>query len=624
MANSTIVSDLPKKVASSGGSSFVPSSSGGGGLFPIQALPGPRPQHGDMVSKGKGLYNDIYNVNKVSPKNLRYTMTNSTQGAAGIYPFIVDEGRSIAMMGLNQYSNKGAGNHSSWDYNGATLHSPWQWVSIYGTVLMEIALKTQAKSAFPDTWAMADLKDHAFDDGVDGFKIVGVYTGYTQLVLFKNGIMMANGYNGHGQVGDSSTSNRAAWRVVGHSFSTASASSNWYDRPYYDTRINKKRKFVQVTNACELYESANTFHALADDKTLWGWGYNGYGQTGTNNSTTSNAATYRPRCCVRQPKTTHGYSESGVQYVEDAVYVKATNGQYGTCIYLDADGKLWGTGRNSYYQMQHAHGNNQSTFVPLGHSGSSTWNVSNKCTKFDLSGNGDVCFSAFLFDDGTVSTGGYSGYGQIMSGSTAGTNNHTSLAAYFGPSGTFNKAIDLWTVGGQYGQLFVLTEDYRLFGAGYSGYGQLGGGRTGGTYTGREEQFTDWASQVAGTTEPWHKFNSKRFPVKFASGGWGSTNSIIMLLSDGTVWHTGRNNAYQRYRQGANYYYWTTPQLPYNAHGKVVDVWVGDYSSDSSTHYFLMESGALYCTGYYHSWDSNTWYTHDNPIIINGQMAGIA
>jgi len=620
MTNSTISADIPRKTAAGSSGGFFASGAAGGGWPAVNLLPGGRPLHGNTVTKGKSLYKEPYLQNTLSPANIRYTCTNNQQGADSQYAFVVNDGFDLAMLGTNQYSDKGAGNHSAWDYNGATVHSPWQWVSINGSVLMEIASGTQKRTAFPSTWGYYDLVDHMVDDGKNGFKIVAVYMGYTNTVLLKNGIVMCSGYNGHGQIGDSGTTNMASWRIAGAGFSYPGASSNWYDRMYYDPRTNKKRKIIQIANACEQSDSAHALYALGDDGTLWGWGYNGYGQVAVNNSTTSNSVTYSPRCCVRGPKT----GESGVQRVEDAVYVRATNGSYGTVWYIDEDGRIWAAGRNSYYQMQYAYGNNQTYFQPVGHSGAGTWGESKKCIKIEASGNGDVCHSAYLFDDGTVSTGGYSGYGQVLNGSTAGTNNRITLDTHFGPSGSKGKAIDVWCTGGQYGQTYILTDQYKLWCGGYSGYGQLGNGRSGGTYNGLYETNTDWASQVAGVTEPWHNFNSNRYPIKICSGGWGSTNSVIMLLSDGTVWHTGRNNQWQRYRQGANYYYWTTPQLPYANHGKCVDVWVGDSGSDASTHYFLMEDGALYCTGYYHSWDNNSWYVHDNPIMINGQFAGIA
>lgn len=616
MVNSTIVADLPKKVASSGGSSFVPSSGSGGQFMKVRLLPGSVPRYGDQVSASKSLYNTVHNINKRSQKQFRHTITNDQQGATGMYGVVVNDGFSLGFIGQNQYSNKGAGNHSSWDYNGATIHSPLQWVDINGDVLRQIMIGNLAADDIPSTWTGYDLRNHFKDDGKNGMKIVAIYLGYTNLVLTANGVLFANGYSGHGQVGDQSTSNRAAWRVVGWNYTAGNSSTNHYERFYHNIVTNKKRKVIQISSSGEQNDSALSFHALCDDGSLWGWGYNGYGQVGVNNSTTSNAYTYGPKKCVRGPKT----GESGVQYVEDAVFIKETNGQYGTCWYIDEDGLVWAAGRNSYYQMQYAHGNNQTYFVPCGHNGSGTTNVGKKCIKIAASADGDVCHSAFLYEDGTVSTGGYSGYGQIMSGGTAGTNSFTALDAHFGPSGSKGLAEDVWCTGGNYGQMYIRTADGKLWGAGYSGYGQLGSARSGGTYNGQYEVLFDWASNWNNKQQ----FSSKRYCVDIRSGGWGSTNYLVALLNDGTVWVAGRNNSYQTYRQGANYYYWTTPHLPYETHGKVVQTWCGDNASDSGMIYYLFEDGALYCTGYYHSWDSNTWYSHDNAIMINGQFGGIA
>src|SRR5205809_545314 len=83
---------------------------------------------------------------------------------------------------------------------------------------------------------------------------------YHSIVLRNDGTVWAWGYNGYGQLGDTSNTNRTApVLVTGLSGVTAIA--------------------------------AGDYHSLAvkSDGTVWAWGYNVYGQLGDNSTTTRTA-----------------------------------------------------------------------------------------------------------------------------------------------------------------------------------------------------------------------------------------------------------------------------------------------------------------------------------------------
>jgi alpha-tubulin suppressor-like RCC1 family protein len=87
------------------------------------------------------------------------------------------------------------------------------------------------------------------------------------------------------------------------------------------------------------------------------------------------------------------------------------------------------------------------------------------------------------------------------------------------------KALDIFTGFSQYGVSLILTEDGKLFGAGYNGYGQLGQGNT-----------TSQTSFVQIDT------NVKYFAK---NNMWLTRYTIMYIKNDGTIWGTGYTGYYQ-------------------------------------------------------------------------------
>ena len=70
---------------------------------------------------------------------------------------------------------------------------------------------------------------------------------------------------------------------------------------------------------------------------------------------------------------------------------------------------------------------------------------------------------------------GYNGYGQIGDSTTSTRTSPTQIS--FNPS-SYGRIVEIWATGGEYGNLFVLTDRGHLYAVGYNGYGQLGQGNT--------------------------------------------------------------------------------------------------------------------------------------------------
>ena len=65
---------------------------------------------------------------------------------------------------------------------------------------------------------------------------------------------------------------------------------------------------------------------------------------------------------------------------------------------------------------------------------------------------------------------GYNGYGQIGDSSTS--TRTTPQQISFNPS-SYGRIVEIWATGGEYGNLFVLTDRGHLYAVGYNGYGQF-------------------------------------------------------------------------------------------------------------------------------------------------------
>jgi uncharacterized repeat protein (TIGR02543 family) len=298
----------------------------------------------------------------------------------------------------------------------------------------------------------------------------GVFKAFTagdqhSLALTEDGIIWAWGLNDHGQLGDNTTTNR-----------------------HYPVPLKDQNNAAITTKFKAIATGASTHSfALAEDGTLYSWGYNNYGQLG-NNSTTDQ----------HYPDTVKGQNSLPV-----TTKFKAVAAGENHTLALDTDGKMWAWGYNGNGQL-----------------GDNTWGVgSNKSYPVpvkDASGNDittkfkaiSVSYSSSLAlaEDGTVWSWG---------------TNPAPLKGQNGlPVTTKFKAISA----GWYHSL-ALAEDGTIWAWGDNQYGQLGNHST--------------TSQLYPVTLK--DSNDADITTKFKaiSAGWQHS---LAVATDGTGWAWGNNS----------------------------------------------------------------------------------
>ncbi|MBK7148651.1 MAG: hypothetical protein IPH78_07435 [Bacteroidetes bacterium] len=284
------------------------------------------------------------------------------------------------------------------------------------------------------------------------------------LLLLSNGTMRACGYNGYGQLGDGSNTNRTTPVVCTGVTDGAYIASMYYTSGVLQSTnpdvvcMSGFNGYGQLGNST--YTDKNTFTCtdispdpvaltispirltngyqhtqfVRSDGTLWGWGYNGYGQLGNGTTTTTNIA---------------------VQSGNASNWASVSAGYYHT-VAIKTDGTLWAWGYNVYGQLGDGTTTNRTTPVQIG--SATNW-AKVECGIFH---------TAALTTTGELYIWGYNGYGQLGDGTT--TNRLTPTLIF-----SFSKWKDISA--GSYHTLGV-KGDNSLWAWGYNPYGQLGDGTT--------------------------------------------------------------------------------------------------------------------------------------------------
>ena len=125
---------------------------------------------------------------------------------------------------------------------------------------------------------------------------------------------------------------------------------------------------------------------------------------------------------------------------------------------------------------------------------------------------------------------GYNGYGQIGDSTTSTRTVPTQIS--FSAS-SYGRIVEIWATGGEYGNLFVLTDRGHLYAVGYNGYGQLGQGNTS-NRSNLSSSRVD--SNAFGTLT-----GSSGRVKKFSCNGSGSHGFNALVRGDGTVYTWGYN-----------------------------------------------------------------------------------
>ena len=283
-----------------------------------------------------------------------------------------------------------------------------------------------------------------------------IYCGkYHTLILKNDGTLWGCGQNNYGQLGLGDSSNRTTFTQTttnvddikeircggNHTIILKNDGTLWGCGNNNNGHLGlgdttNRKTFTQITtntdNIKEIYCNRENTFILKNDGTLWGCGYNGYGQLGlgdtTNRTTftqiTTNANNIKEIYCdgyhiiiLKNDGTLWctGYNKDGelglgdttnrttfTQITTNTDNIKSVYcGTYHTFI-LKNDGTLWGCGDNEYGQLSLGDKTNRTTFTQI------TTNA-NDIKEIYCSGN----YTLILENDGTLWGCGDNQYGQL-------------------------------------------------------------------------------------------------------------------------------------------------------------------------------------------------------------------
>lgn len=305
-----------------------------------------------------------------------------------------------------------------------------------------------------------------------------------------DGYLYATGYNGNGQLGLGDTTNRSSFTQI-TSLGT-SILSCWNMGSDYGCIVVQK-----------------------SDYTIWVAGYNGYGQLGTNDTTTYSTP---------QNVTTNWGGGSNKTLVK-------VFGGFGRHYGSGADALSWmgmliDDGTTNFVRTAGYGGNGA-----VGNGGTSNYSLPQSPNYgtgriADVAGgSGGIGHVHLLKTDGSLWAWGYNGYGQLGVGDT--TNRNSPVLIGSGYSALMSDCLTN-EVYCYYAQTFVRKTDGSLWSCGYNGYGMLG----------------------VGDTSDRSSFTRVLLPNNFITSdmGWYPTSypvmSFIALSSDGRLYAWGHNSAY--------------------------------------------------------------------------------
>jgi alpha-tubulin suppressor-like RCC1 family protein len=304
----------------------------------------------------------------------------------------------------------------------------------------------------------------------------------SSLVLTDDGYVYASGYNGYGQLGQGDTTQRNWFTqvpLIGGTGDSAivqiargrerytpcmalTAGGEVYSWGYNavgelghgdTTQRNIPTKINYFSTNSIVVKSigmaGETAWAIDTDDNLYTWGYNGYGQLGHSNTTN----VYTPT-----------FATDNVAQVSS----RGVTTDYNNTFVVKTDGSVWSVGDNTYGSLGvAADTTDRSSFNECMKSDGTTGFTN--AYKVCVGGTGSYNFTIVLCTDGSVWGCGYSGNGQIGTGSMSGTNyyfNETLIHR--------RKAIDIHTFGNSSeGGLLILMDDGQLMGCGYAANSQF-------------------------------------------------------------------------------------------------------------------------------------------------------
>jgi alpha-tubulin suppressor-like RCC1 family protein len=397
------------------------------------------------------------------------------------------------------FDNLAQGQAVSLSYNGVTYNYV---ANYYGGTGNDLVLVWAANRAFgwgsnsagmigDGTATERDLMVPVTNTGVlAGKTIVSLVQGDAHsMALCSDGTVASWGDNGYGQLGTNNTTGSRVPVAV----NTASGVSALYGK-------------TVVAIAAGSYHSL----ALCSDGTVVAWGYNFYGQLGSNISAFQLAAPVAVS------------TASGVSALYGKTVV-AVAGGYLHSLAVCSDGTVVAWGYNLYGQL----GNNSTTNSSAPVAVSTDSGVSALYGKTAVTLAAGTFHSVALCSDGTIATWGYNGSGQLGDNTTTQRLVPVAVSTASGTSALFGRSVTAIASGDLHN--LALCADGGVVAWGYNSYGQLGNNNTG-----------QFSAPVAVNTSSGVSALSGKTVVAIAVGGANDCTSRAMC-SDGTVVIWGDN-----------------------------------------------------------------------------------
>lgn len=397
-------------------------------------------------------------------------------------------------------------------------------------------------------------------------------SGETLYVLASDGTLWSCGNTFCGQVGRGITGNTPGNPSL----------SNTFLSPITFSGGGVVKKFA--TNGSTGASSNTTCLALvetASGQTLYGWGYNGYGQLG--NGGTSNANTPQVLTC-----------SDGASTITDIAVIG--RGMYNACYVLFSSGRVKAAGYNGNAALSRGNTSSYTSFdfvyesagVPLA-------NVK------EIAGM-DSSYLAVLFRTaaGTIVGVGYNANGELGTGNTTSTSTYVTQTVGAGTWPTGDGRY-MYSCGGYaVGFTYAFKANGDMYVWGYNAYGQIGGTLIGTPILSPYliSGFTrDTVSKVA------------LISVEHLS----NAGTTAILKTDGSI-HTSGYNGYGQCGNGSQVLPSTLfpVRFPFNFEVKNI-VWYGRWDSNHYGLMILTSDGSLYCTG-----------SNSNGIAFRGGASPIA
>jgi alpha-tubulin suppressor-like RCC1 family protein len=365
-----------------------------------------------------------------------------------------------------------------------TLNYP-NWVNYYSILTKETNVIVGASNnktgniQYGGDWLMEstsqDIEQIYFTQSIEYYTYLLDPHGFST-ILIQNSLIWVAGNNSYGQLGDGTTVQKS-------------------------TLIN----MTNTTGRIPKYVSCGEFTTIVmmSDNTIWGTGYNFYGQIGNGGNTTRNRL-------LTQMLNTTGFIPKWISC-----------GFYNTIVMM-TNGTIWGTGNNSNGQLGIASGNITTTNLTLVKMDTSTGVIGSR-TPTQITAGG--ASSYVLMTDNTIWGTGNNTLGQlgIASGNTTST---TLLTQMDTSSGVIGSRTPTQMSGGKTSFVLLMT-DNTIWGTGDNSFGQLGIASGNTTDTTVLTQMNT-SSGVIGS----------RTPKQISSG----QSFTIVLMTDNTIWGTGDNS----------------------------------------------------------------------------------